>query len=182
MAEKSLTCKNPLFLKFINGEASVSDIVYSISKSRDQVTSEIAKKALDNPLDLTEFKKEITDAVRDLIRQGAGEEFTAFVNHYMESALIEDVVAEHTPHGENKSRTARIIDENAPWVQAVVCYNLCLYIRAFGLDELKECKVCGKLFGHKGKYAVYCSDQCKSNKKRISENQAGKAEGTMPPV
>jgi hypothetical protein len=98
------------------------------------------------------------------VREGVGEEFKAFVNHYMEQSLEEDLTIEKGVHGENRSQVARIKDTEAPWVQAFICYNLCLYIKAFGMDDLKECKVCGKLFCHKGKWASYCSDSCKKKK------------------
>lgn len=155
--------KNPMFLQFINREKSISELLRSFSKSSDKYTAEASVRAMDNPPDLEEFRTEITDAVNDLIKDGPGEEFKDFVNHYMEP-LEEDVESQDTPRGENRSQIARVRDENGPWVQGLICYNLCLYIKAFGLENLKKCRVCGKLFAHKGKWAVYCSDPCKQKK------------------
>lgn len=156
--------KNPLFLQFINREKSVSELLRSFSKSTDKRTTEAVLQAMNSPPDLEEFHEEITDAVTDLVRDGLGEEFKDFVNHYMEP-LEEDVEVQNTPHGENRSQVARVKDEKGPWIQGFICYNLCLYTKAFGLENLKKCRVCGKLFAHKGKWAVYCSDQCKKQKR-----------------
>ncbi len=156
--------KNPLFLRFINREVSYSDMVRSFANSPDPRTSEMAMKAMTSPIDLEPFRKEIEEAVRDIIKEGLGEEFRAFVNHYMEPSLAEEQVVTQGRLGESRVQTATIRDENAPWVQGFVCYNLCLYIKAFGLQDLKSCKACNKLFAHKGQYAVYCSDDCKKKK------------------
>lgn len=158
--------KDPLFLKFINRNVSVFEMLQSFSKSFDKYTSETAKKAMSNPPDLENFREELTDAVRDLIKKGLGEEFKAFVDHYMEPSLEEDISTSDGHFGQNVSRSARIKDADMPWMEGLICYNLSLYIRAFGLDDLKICKICDKIFGHKGKWAVYCSDACKSEGKK----------------
>lgn len=155
--------KNPMFLQFINREKGAVDLLLSFSKSRDPKTSEAAKRAMDNPPDLEEFRTELYDAVSDMVTDGIGDEFKAFVNHYMDF-LEEDYEIENTPRGQNQSHTARVKDENGPWVQGFLCYNTVLYVKAFGLENLKKCKICGKLFAHKGKWAVYCSDTCKHRK------------------
>lgn len=161
--------KNPLFLRFINREVSFTDMAQSFSNSPDPRTSEIALRAVASPIDLEPFRKEMEEAVRDIIKTGLGEEFRAFVNHYMEPSLVEDHITTQSRLGENRVQTATIKDENAPWMQGFICYNLCLYVKAFGLEELKSCKTCDKLFGHKGKYATYCSDDCK--KRGVSPSQ-----------
>lgn len=157
--------QNPLFLRFVNGRTDLSSILQSFSRSSDIYTVEAARKALEDPPDLGEFKKELEDAIRDIIKEGPGDHFKAFVNHYMEPSLEQDTEVTKSTFGENRSFTARVKDESAPWVQGLICFNLCLYIKAFGLQELKACKTCGKLFGHKGKWALYCSDGCKPPKK-----------------
>jgi len=155
---------DPLFLRFVNRELGVSDLLNLFSRSADSFTAETALKALDTPPDLLEFHRELTDAVNDVVKEGIGHEFRAFVNHYL-GTLVEDVDMSPSAYGENVSRVARIKDPSGPWVAGMVCYNLCLYLKAYGLENLKKCKVCGKLFAHKGKYAVYCSDQCKAGAK-----------------
>jgi hypothetical protein len=158
--------KNPMYLKFLNREITVLEMLQSFSRSKDSYTSNAAVEATENPPDLEEFRKEFNDALTDVVKDGLGEEFKAFVNHYMESTLEEDVETKKSQRGENVYRTARVKNKSGPWIQGVICYNLCLYIRAFGLSDLKMCKVCDKFFAHKGKYALYCSDVCKANKSK----------------
>lgn len=160
---------SPLFIRFLNKEIGVSDLLNIYSRSSDPFTSETANKLMEDPPDLEKFRIELTDAVRDIISHGPGEEFKAFVNHYMEPALIEDINRHSSQFGENTSRTVRIKDADSNWIQALLCYNTILYIKAFGLESLKICKVCSKFFSHKGKYAVYCSDSCKTIKQKKSE-------------
>jgi hypothetical protein len=167
--ENMIGNKNPLFLRFINREVGFTDVVRSFTNSPDPRTSEIALRAILSPIDLEPFRKEIEEATRDIIQTGFGEEFKAFVNHYMESALVEEQVITQSRLGESRVQMATIKDENAPWVQGFICYNLCLYIKAFGLGDLKACKSCNKLFAHKGQYATYCSDECK--KKGLPSSQ-----------
>lgn len=154
----------PMFLKFINREVEITELLHSFIRSGDANTVKAATKALENPQDLEEFRKELEEAVNDLALEGLGDEIKVFVNHYMQESIEEDLTVKSTRLGENRSQIARVKDENAPWIQGFICYNLCLYIKAYGLDDLKKCRVCGKLFCHKGKYAVYCSDPCKSKK------------------
>jgi len=163
--------REPLFLKFINKEIGAEDLLHAFSRSSDSVTREAAEQALKNPPDLEDFRKELIEAVSDIIKEGPGEEFKAFVNNYMESSLIEDVERRDFSLGENVSRSARIKDSDSPWVQGFLCYNVCLYIKAFGLEDLKRCKVCSKFFNHKGKYAVYCGDPCKTKQKSIEQSK-----------
>jgi hypothetical protein len=158
--------REPLFIRVINKELSGSDLLNVFSRSEDLYTAQSAIRALANPPKIEEFRVELEEAVRDIITTGIGDEFKAFVNHYMEPSLIEDVERQDSQFGENFSRTARILDEKQLWVQGMICYNLCLYIKAFGLQDLKICKTCGKVFSNKGKWAVYCSDPCKAAAKK----------------
>lgn len=152
-----------MFLRFINRETGVSELLNSFAKSSDKKTADAAIESLKNIPDIEEFRQELEEAVRDLIQEGIGEEFKAFVNNFL-SALEEDIITKDTSQGENRSQIARVKDIEGPWIQGFICYNLCLYIKAFGLENLKSCKVCEKLFAHKGKWAVYCSDLCKKKK------------------
>jgi hypothetical protein len=164
--ETKAPTREPLFIRFLNRELAASDLLEIFSRSHDPYTVQTAIKLIDDPPNLDEFRDEFLDATRDLIKTGLGDEFKAFVNNYMEPSLVEDVESKDSQFGENISRMARIKDEDAPWIQGLVCYNLCLYIRAFGLQDLKICRVCGKFFVHKGQYALYCSDVCKKAPKQ----------------
>lgn len=154
--------KNPLFLQFINKEVGVLDLINLFSKSEDRLTQEACAAAREEPPDLQEFHKEMLDAVNDIVKDGMDEEFSAFVNNYMEESIVEDLETSKGTTGENVSRTARVKDPTAPWIQGLICYNLVLYIKAFGTSCLKKCRICGKLFANKGQYAIYCSDSCKT--------------------
>jgi hypothetical protein len=152
-----------LFIRFCQGE-SVSTVISSFVKSPDQKIASIATKTLENPPDLEEFRTELKEAVTDLIKDGVGEDFKSFVDHYMLDSIEQTSFSKETPLGEDRSTTATIKDENSTWIQGFICFNLCLYIKAFGLENLKKCRICDKIFDHKGKYAVYCSDVCKKQK------------------
>jgi hypothetical protein len=154
--------KDPLFLRFVNKDISIEEMLVSFSKSSDPYTAKTALGMIENPPFLEDFCAELTEAVSDLIEKGLDEEFKAFVDHYMKESLEERVIKSEGQFGENVTRLAMIRDEKAPWIQGFICYNLCLYIRTFGLDDLKKCRTCSKIFCHKGRYAVYCSNGCKS--------------------
>jgi hypothetical protein len=164
--ENSYGEKNPLFLRFVNRKISTVDVLQSFSQSKDPITAGAAVKALENPPDLEDFRKELEEAVRDLVKEGLGEEFKVFVNHYMEPSIVQVTDTEKTPFGENRMHSACIKDVDSTWIEGFICYNLCLYIKAFGLDNLKSCRTCGTLFCHKGKWAVYCEDICNPKKSK----------------
>jgi len=163
---------DPLFMRFLNREVTVADMLLTFSRSEDTITARAANERLTNPPDLYEFHQELSGAVRDIAKYGVGAEFRAFVNHYMEKSITEDLLTEKSPYGENSSRIARVKNPDEPWVQGLICYNVCLYIKAYGLENLKICKVCDKLFLHKGKWAVYCSDACKEKGKNLGKEPA----------
>jgi hypothetical protein len=164
--ETSYGDKNPLFLRFINRKIGVFDLLNSFASSPDPLTAETARNAADNPPDLEEFRQELEEAVRDLSKEGLGEEFKAFVNHYMEDSITQITENKKTTFGENRSHLAYVKDPDSTWIQGFLCFNLSLYIKAFGLDSLKTCKTCGTLFAHKGKWAVYCEDTCNPKKRK----------------
>jgi len=164
--EASYGDKNPLFLRFINRKIGVVDLLNAFTQSEDAYTIEVAKKALNDPPDLEDFRQELEEAVRDIIKDGPTEEFKSFVNHYMEDSIYQCYDNKKTPWGENRRHSVFVKKEDSTWIQGLVCYNLSLYIKAFGLDNLKACKTCGNLFAHKGKWAVYCEDTCNPKKKR----------------
>lgn len=152
----------PLFLKYLNKEISTLDLLGIFSRSTDPLTAKICNEALNNPPSMEKFEIELREAVHDIITVGLGDEFKAFVNHYIEPALVEDIDLGDSQFGQNVSRVVRIRNPEAEWLPALLCYNLVLYIKAFGLKSLKICRVCSKFFSHKGEYAVYCSDPCKA--------------------
>ena len=65
----------PLFLKFLNNEATTEDLLTTYARSNDSYTAQVAMKAMENPPDLKGFKKEFNEAVTDIISEGLAEEF-----------------------------------------------------------------------------------------------------------
>ena len=157
---------NPLFLRFINRTLTVGDLLRTFFESSDLETVRASQELINSPPDLEYFRVELEDAVRDLARAGLNEEITSFLDHYMEPSLLQEFSSSKNSLGENRSSVAKIKDKNSTWIEGFICFNLTLYIKAFGLDNLKICKTCGKLFAHKGKWAVYCEDGCNPKKRR----------------
>lgn len=154
----------PLFLRFANGRVTEQEVIEIFLKDTDDDKSKgIATKALEKPPVLDVFKRDFRSALDDLIDNGLSNQFINYVNSYMKPSLLEFVEGGNSSRiGEKRRVTLK--EEDTPWVEAVICYNLCLYIKSFGLQTIKHCPVCQKFFSHKGKYAKYCSDQCKGKK------------------
>ncbi len=157
--------KEPLFIRFANGQSTAADVADAVEESsRDTHTQEIVRKAREDLPDLRVFKDDLQKAVADLIDNGPDQHFKNYVNSYMKPSL-EEFVEGGSGNRAGERRWVKVKAADTPWLEAVVCYNLCLYVRAFGIKELKHCPVCKKFFSHKGKYAKYCSDVCKGQGK-----------------
>lgn len=153
--------KEPLFIRFVNGVDDVGSIIDSVyNSSNDEKTKEIAGRKKQDIPNLDVFKRDFKKAIEDLIDSGINQHFINYVNSYMKPSLIEEV-EDSSVHRTGERRTVRIKEEETPWIEAIVCYNLCIYIRTFGIKEIKLCPVCHKFFSNKGKYAKYCSEGCK---------------------
>lgn len=153
--------REPLFIRFANGFVQPEEIVRSfLDVSTHEPSIKIAGEQLADLPDLSIFRKDFRKAVADIIDNGINNQFINYVNSYMKPSLLELVDADNRQQtGERRGIVLKAAD--APWVEAIVCYNLSLYIKAFGLSELKQCPVCSKFFSNKGRYAKYCSDSCK---------------------
>lgn len=154
--------EGPLFIKFLNNEIDYPDIINSvINSSKDERSQTIAQNKKDEIIDFSYFRTDFRKAILDLIDNGITQRLINYIDSYMKPSLLE---FEEPNSGSRSGERRHVIikTDDAPWIEAVVCYNLCVYIRAFGIDSIKQCKTCNKFFTHKGKYAKYCSDQCKS--------------------
>lgn len=152
----------PLYIRFANGKITSKGVIESFLKNaQDDKTRGIAEKALDTPPNLTQFRSDFKNLLLDLIDRGVNREFANYLNSYMKPSLEEFVVGSSIGRAGEK-RWVGIKDEETPWVEATICYNLSLYIKLEGIDKIKQCVVCKKFFCHKTKYAKYCSDSCKS--------------------
>jgi hypothetical protein len=98
----------------------------------------------------------------DLIDTGISKRLINYLNDYMKPSL-EEIVEGGSNSRAGEKRQIILKAKDTPWIEAIVCYNLTLYIKMYGIAEIKRCPICSKFFSHKGKYAKYCSDACKSS-------------------
>jgi hypothetical protein len=152
----------PLFIRLANRKAGALEVIQSFQKaSDDEMSVEIAAKASSDLPDISLFIKDFKEVLLDLIDNGVNQRVVNYINSYMKPSLCE-VVDQSGGGRAGESRHIYIKDPKAPWVEAVVCYNLTLFIKAYGFQSIKCCPVCSKFFTDKGKYAKYCSESCKS--------------------
>lgn len=152
----------PLFVKFLNGQISYLQIIdIVIETSKDGKSKSIAESKKDSNIDMSLFREDFQKVVLDLIDNGINQRVINYLNSYMKPSLEEFV---ESPGGSrvNESRYVSIKADDAPWLEAILCYNLCIFIKVYGFKEIKQCAQCGKFFSHKGQYAKYCSDSCKA--------------------
>ncbi len=152
----------PLFVKFLNGQISYLQIIdVVIETSKDEKSKSIAESKRDSNIDMSLFREDFQKVVLDLIDNGINQRVINYLNSYMKPSLEEFV---ESPGGSrvNESRYVSIKADDAPWLEALLCYNLCIFIKVYGFKEIKQCAQCGKFFSHKGQYAKYCSDSCKA--------------------
>lgn len=157
--------REPLFVRYANRELNKNDIIDAfISGSEHDKSIKIAQEAKEEVnYDLSVFRRDFINALQDLIDNGINRQLVNYLDSYMKPSLSE-IVEGGGSNTTGEKRWAIIKSADAPWIEAVVCYNMTLYIKAYGYKELKRCPVCSKFFTNKGKYAKYCSDRCKGKK------------------
>jgi len=146
----------PLFVRFANGEVAVNDVLRALESSRDERTREIVAQKINNPPDLAVFRRDFKNMLSDLVENGVSRRVINYVDSYMKPSLEEFVEGAGSRAGE--SRWVVIKAEDTPWPEALLCYNMCLYLKVYGIHEFKQCATCGKFFTNKGKYAKYCME------------------------
>jgi hypothetical protein len=152
----------PLFIKFLNGQITHAQIIDSVlGTSKDQRSKDIAEGKRGAPTDLSIFREDFRNVVIDLIDSGINQRVINYIDSYMKPSL-EEFIEPNQGSRMNESRYISIKADDAPWMEAIFCYNLCIFIKVYGFSDIKQCSNCGKFFSHKGKYAKYCSDSCKS--------------------
>lgn len=151
----------PLFIRYINKEIDTKGVITSfIDLSEDKKSIEIANKYLEDIPDLSLFRRDFANCVEDVIDNGISRKVINYIDSYLKPSLLEiNDNSSYTRMGDK--RWVVIKEDNTPWIEALICYNLAIYIKAYGISELKKCPICNKFFSHKGKYAKYCSDICK---------------------
>lgn len=151
----------PLFIKFLNGQINYDHVIDSVlGTSKDQRSKDIASAKKGASIDLSVFREDFRKVVFDLIDNGINQRVINYINSYMKPSLEEFIEPIHGGRV-NESRYVSIKAEDAPWIEAVICYNLCIFIKVYGFKDIKQCASCSKFFSHKGQYAKYCSEPCK---------------------
>ena len=149
--------REPLFIRFANNLINEKQIIESfLAENKDEKSKVIAEETLTSPPDLFIFKRDFKNLLTDIIDNGINKEAINYIDSYMKPSLEEIL---DTKNGDY--RYVILKTKEAPWVEAMLCYNLVLYIKAYGLKEIKQCPVCNKFFTTNGKYAKYCGDICK---------------------
>lgn len=152
----------PLFINFLNGQVNYLQIIDSvINNSKDDRSKKIAESKKGSTIDLSLFREDFHKVILDLMDNGDNQRVRNYLNSYMKPSL-EEFVEPNNGGRVNESRYISIKADDTPWIEAVVCYNLCIFIKVYGFQSIKQCATCSKFFKHKGKYAKYCSDSCKS--------------------
>jgi hypothetical protein len=151
----------PLFIKFLNSQIDATQVIEAaIAQSKNKRTTDIATAKKKEFVDLSIFKEDFLKVIVDLIDNGVNQRVTNYLDSYMKPSL-EEFIEPSQGSRVNESRYVGIKAEDAPWVEAILCYNLCIYIKAWGLKDIKQCPTCGKIFTTRGQYAKYCSEACK---------------------
>jgi hypothetical protein len=152
----------PLFIKFLNGQINHLQVIDSIlSTAKDQRSKDIATGKKDTDVDISIFREDFRRVVLDLIDSGINQRVINYIDSYMKPSL-EEFVEPNQGGRAGESRYISIKAQDAPWIEAIICYNLCIFIKVYGFKDIKQCSICNKFFSHKGQYAKYCSDACKS--------------------
>lgn len=153
--------KEPLFIRYANSITDEVEIVRDFMlNTEDMKSKDIAKKTLESLPNLSIFKKDFKECLQDLIDNGISNHFINYVDSYMKPSLLENIESTNKSQAGEK-RWVLLKDYDAPWIEALVCYNMSLYLKVFGIKELKRCPTCGNFFSNKGKYAKYCTEDCK---------------------
>lgn len=153
---------DPLFIRFANGDATPEDVVRGIIEgTRDEKSVSIAQKVLYGEIDLSLFKSDFQSLLDDVIANGVYHPAVNYLNSYMEPSILEHREESSLSSTGSSKKWISIRNEKAPWVEAVVCYNLTLFIKVFGYDKIRKCPYCRRYFTQKKFKYKYCSEKCK---------------------
>jgi len=158
---------NPLFVKFLNWQGdkySIENMFDTLAQSfEDSTDQEIVLDRLKNLNDeylnnLSNFQKVFKGHI--LVTMGAkgiSEDFVAWMDNAFK--YVEERVS---TYAKDESRSIGIKDGEGRWFEGIVIYNFIMTFNYYGADIIKQCPVCSDFFSHKGKYAKYCNDACKT--------------------
>jgi len=159
--------KNPLFVNFLNWQGDK----YSVEKMfntlllnfKESENKKIVLKQLTNINDkylqnLSNFQKIFKKYILQTIHsQCISKDFVAWMDNAFK--YIEERIS---IYAKNESRSISIKNAEGCWFEGIIIYNFILTFNYFGVNIIKLCPVCSNFFSHKGKYAKYCNDTCKT--------------------
>jgi len=158
---------NPLFVKFLNWQEdqySIENMLDTLMQSfEDSTDKEIVLNKL-NHLDagyledLSNFQKVFKGHIQRTIgAKGISEDFVAWMDNAFK--YVEEKVS---TYAKDEARSIGIKDAEGRWFEGIIIYNFIMTFNYFGADIIKQCPVCSDFFSHKGKYAKYCNEACKT--------------------
>lgn len=158
---------NPLFINFLNWKGdkhSVELLLERLSnnlknqKDKDQAILKSSRLSEEYLLNLDNFHKVFKKYILEtILSKTVSDEFlTWLTNSY------KYIKAELSEEGLNQSIELEIVDHEGPWFESIICHNFVMTFNYFTAEIIKRCPVCSSFFCHKGKYAKYCSEGCKS--------------------
>jgi len=153
---------DPLFIRFVNGDTDPRGVVQGlIEGTRDEGTIGIAQEVLAGEMDLTQFREDLCSLLDDIIANGVYHPAVNYLNSYMEPSILEHQEERNLDSSGTTRKWLSIRKKDSPWVEAVVCYNLTLFIKAFGFSKIKKCPQCHRYFTQKKFKYKFCSEKCK---------------------
>jgi len=158
---------NPLFVKFLNWQGdkySIENMLDTLAQSfEDSTDIEIVLNRIKNLDDeyltnLSNFQKVFKGYILGTISaQGISEDFVAWMDNAFK--YVEERVS---TYAKDEARSVGIKDGEGRWFEGIIIYNFIMTFNYFGANIIKQCPVCSDFFSHKGKYAKYCNEACKT--------------------
>ena len=154
--------KGPLFIRFANDQVSKEEIIDGlIEATKDEATREIATQAKESDYDLSQFREDFREMLVDVIANGVYHPAANYVNSYMEPSLLQHMEESSTSSTGTQKRWVSVRRKDAPWVEALVCYNFSLFVKLYSHRKIKVCPNCKSFFVNQKFDYKYCSETCK---------------------
>jgi hypothetical protein len=166
--KKNKLNSNPLFIKFLNWTGDKYSIEDFLNNIKDNVEDESDCLVIESKISNLDdeylnnlsifqdyFKKNIIETINN---KNISDFFLGWLSNCF--SYIEEKKENYLY---DEKRTVKIKDPQGRWFESIVCYNFVMTFNYFGLDIIKQCPVCLKMFCHKGPYAKYCGEGCKES-------------------
>lgn len=152
----------PLFIRVVNGRADAHDIAQGLLKgTKDPTTKELAETTDLSQFDISLFVQDMKALLRDLKSEGLTKNIINYLDDYMSVSLLMHDEDSSAGISGRKGYWLSIKDAEAPWVEAIVCYNLSAYLKLYGHNGIQECPACRKFFVQGKMKYKFCSESCK---------------------